>query len=166
VSDPAEVLRDAFAYHTWAMLTLLEGVDDLEPAQLDSRIGGTYGSILQTLTHTMDADDRYLQRLTLPEVPPYADHGTQPVAQLRERVLANDGRWNEMLDLLEKGKLHARILNRGEGYPDIDPAEGLLLNQALHHGNDHRTQVCSTLGALDLPVPDMDVWTFWAGERA
>jgi hypothetical protein len=38
----------------------------------------------------------------------------------------------------------------------------MLLIQAIHHGNDHRTQICSTLGARDLPLPEIDGWDFWA----
>jgi len=56
---------------------------------------------------------------------------------------------------------HASILGRDD-YPDTDPAESMLLIQAIHHGNDHRTQICSTLGALGLPVPEIDGWDFWA----
>jgi hypothetical protein len=41
----------------------------------------------------------------------------------------------------------------------------MLLIQAIHHGNDHRTQICSTLGALELPLPEIDGWDFWASQR-
>jgi hypothetical protein len=74
-------------------------------------------------------------------------------------------RWDEALSELESGTLHAAIRSR-EDYPDTDPAETMLLIQALHHGNDHRTQICSTLGALDLEVPEIDAWEYWANGRS
>ena len=61
--------------------------------------------------------------------------------------------------------LRALITGR-EDYPEVPRAEGLLLAQAIHHGDDHRTLICSTLGALSLEVPDLDVWTFWAEQRS
>jgi hypothetical protein len=37
---------------------------------------------------------------------------------------------------------------------------GVLLIQALHHGNDHRTHVCTILGHHGIPYGDMDVWAY------
>ncbi|HKB17417.1 MAG TPA: hypothetical protein VKF28_00160 [Candidatus Dormibacteraeota bacterium] len=37
---------------------------------------------------------------------------------------------------------------------------GVVLIQAMHHGNDHRTHVCSILGAHGLEYGDMDVWAY------
>ena len=158
-----DVLRASFAHHVWATLELIEALEALR-ADLDAEIPGTYGSIAQTLTHLVDADDRYLQRLTLQSLPAYEDHGAQPIAELRERMTSHAERWTEKLDQLDRGTLDATIVGHDD-YPDTPHAETLLLLQALHHGNDHRTQVCSTLGALGLEVPDLDGWTYWADGR-
>ena len=80
------------------------------------------------------------------------------------RCRSTGGRWDEALDDLEAGRLHASILGRDD-YPDTSPAESMLLIQAIHHGNDHRTQICSTLGALDLELPELDGWDFWADQH-
>ena len=32
--------------------------------------------------------------------------------------------------------------------------------QAIHHGNDHRTQICTILGQNGISVGDLDVWAF------
>jgi len=161
VSTPAGVLRDAFTYHLWATEVLFDSLDAATPAQLDGVIPGTYGSIAATLTHTVDADERYLQRLSGVALPPYEEHDPQPVAELRARMREHAARWDETLARLEAGDLHAAIEGDRDVAGGIDPAESLLLNQALHHGNDHRTQVCSTLGALGLEVPEIDVWEYF-----
>ncbi len=166
MSTPASVLRDGFARHTWASLRLLDALEALGAELPDDEMPGTYGSILRTMTHLVDADDRYLQRIAQPVVPPFQDHGSQPVAELRTRVQANALRWETTLDALEAGTLHARIEPRDEGDVVRDPAETLLLLQALHHGDDHRAQICSTLGAGDLEVPELDVWSFWDDQRS
>jgi hypothetical protein len=37
---------------------------------------------------------------------------------------------------------------------------GVVLVQAMHHGNDHRTHICTILGYHDIPYGDMDVWAY------
>ena len=36
----------------------------------------------------------------------------------------------------------------------------VVIIQALHHGNDHRTHVCTILGAHDIGYGEMDVWAY------
>ena len=122
------------------------------------------GSTMQTLTHLVDADERYLQRLTTPTVPSREDADTRPLADLRTEMREHGDRWAGMLDALDRDDLHAAVIGKSD-YPDTDPAEGMLLVQAIQHGNDHRTQICSTLGALGLDVPDLDAWEYWATQR-
>ena len=37
---------------------------------------------------------------------------------------------------------------------------GIRLAQALHHGTDHRSQVCTALTSLGMEPPAIDVWEF------
>lgn len=37
---------------------------------------------------------------------------------------------------------------------------GIVLVQALHHGNDHRTQICTVLGHHGIPFEEIDVWAY------
>jgi uncharacterized damage-inducible protein DinB len=37
---------------------------------------------------------------------------------------------------------------------------GIRLAQALHHGTDHRSQVCTALTALGIEPPAIDAWDF------
>ncbi len=154
-----------FEHHLWATRMLIDHLGSLGEAELDTAIPGTYGGISSTLTHLIDADGRYLQRLERPTLPPYEDRGAVPLVELRRDLDEHERRWAEALARLDEGTLRAEIAARDD-YPDVPRAEGLLLAQAIHHGDDHRTQICSTLGALGLEVPDLDVWAFWATERS
>lgn len=166
MTTASEVLRDGFARHIWATVVLIDHLEELGRTDLDASIPGTYGTISLTLGHLVDADDRYLQRLDGGQIPPYVDHGTQPLALLRERVQQHEARWTTMLDRLDAGDLVAPVGGQAHDYPEFAHGESLLLLQALHHGDDHRAQVCSTLGALGLDVPELDVWSFWPAERS
>lgn len=163
--EPPHVLRELFAHHLWATGSLIGHLEGLPRDRLDEAVPGTYGSMLATLTHLVDADTRYLMRLDDPSPPPYEDRGGMPLEQLKGELSEHRRRWDEALDRLEAGSLSASIMGR-EDYPDTHDAEGLLLLQAIHHGNDHRTQICSTLGALGEEVPELDGWSYWAFGRA
>jgi uncharacterized damage-inducible protein DinB len=164
MTTPSDVLRAMFAHHVWATTRLIDALDQLDPIHLDARIDGTYGSTTQTLTHLVDADERYLQRLVTPTLVSIDDAATRPLAGLRMEIQEHGDRWSRMLDAVDGGELHAAVVGKSD-YPDTDPAETMLLVQAIQHGNDHRTQICSTLGALGLDVPDLDGWEYWASER-
>ncbi len=43
---------------------------------------------------------------------------------------------------------------------------GIRLAQALHHGTDHRSQICTALTSLGVDPPSIDVWDFaWLDGR-
>ena len=42
---------------------------------------------------------------------------------------------------------------------------GIRLAQAIHHGTDHRSQICTALTTLGIEPPFIDVWDF-GGSRA
>jgi uncharacterized damage-inducible protein DinB len=166
MTTPADVLRALFAHHLWATGRLIEHLAALPADRLDGAVPGTYGSMIETLTHLMDADSRYLHRTQDPSPPPASASHREGISldTLREELPEHRRRWDEVLDRLERGELSSSILGRSD-YPDTRDAEGMLLLQAIHHGNDHRTQICSTLGAMGEEVPDLDGWEFWRSGR-
>ena len=165
MTSASDVLRAAFDRHTWATLELIGALEALDPSELETSVAGTYGPISQTLTHLIDADDRYLARFDDPLLPSGPGHRTEPLDRLRDRVVGNAQRWSGKLDRLDAGTLQTQIIGKND-YPDTPHAEGMLLIQALHHGDDHRAQIGSTLGALGLDVPDLDGWSYWAAVHA
>lgn len=160
-----DALRAMFDHHVWATMTLIDALEDLPAERLDAEIPGTYGSVVDTLNHLVEADSRYLVRIYAPTPPPAQVHPPRPPAALRTQIQGNAARWGQALDQLEAGGLDATIEAK-DGYPRTSHAEGLLMLQAVHHGNDHRTQICSTLGALGLEVPELDGWEFWLRRHA
>lgn len=160
MTTPSDVLRAMFSHHIWATGKLIHHLAGLPRERLDGAIPGTYGSILETLTHLIDADERYLLRLRGDPLPPYEDRGARALETLQIELEDRRRRWDGVLDRLERGDLAASIAGQ-QDYPAVEDAEILLLLQAVHHGNDHRTQICSTLGALEEEVPDLDGWAYW-----
>ena len=51
------------------------------------------------------------------------------------------------------------VRRRDDGSETHAPA-GIRLAQALHHGTDHRSQICTALTTLGMEPPPIDVWDF------
>jgi uncharacterized damage-inducible protein DinB len=86
------------------------------------------------------------------------EEGDAGLAQLRAAMTSNGPLWLELVasaldpdtDVVEIGdtgwEFHAPI--------------GIRLAQVVHHGTDHRSQVCTALTSLGVTPPAVDVWDF------
>ena len=151
------LLADAFAHHVWASLQVIDACLALEPAQLETTVPGTYGSIIDTIRHLVGADANYLFVLSGGERPQIDEDGMD-LAQLRA-VMADDGpAWSALL-ARDPDPDHVVIRHRDDGSESHAPF-GIRLAQAIHHGTDHRSQVCTALTSLGITPPEIDVWDF------
>ena len=63
-------------------------------------------------------------------------------------------------------ELLAEDLDPDTDIPEIDNGMeihspiGVRLAQVVHHGTDHRSQVCTALTGLGVTPPDIDVWAY------
>jgi len=57
-------LHDLVGHHVWANAQLLGICRGLDEPTLDTTVPGTYGTILQTLRHLIDAEMPYLDQVT------------------------------------------------------------------------------------------------------
>jgi len=154
-------LRELFCHHAWATRALIDHCANLSPEQLQRTVPGTAGTIHHTLTHLVAADGRYLFLMT--GAGPTVQESAQPsLRELRDCLDDQVQRWDAVLNRLDE--LDPTLPARG-GWPATRHARNLLLLQALHHGNDHRTHICTVLGAHNLPVPELDGWHYWLATR-
>ena len=148
----SDVLLQALRYNRWANLRLLDVCSELSDEQLQLDSTGTYGSIAATWLHLLAAEQRYLRRLTGFE-PQISEKDEFPgIATLRQHADRSGD---------------ALIESVGHFDPDGTSAGGdsrvkhwLVMTQAIHHGNDHRTHICSILGQNGISYGDLDVWAF------
>ena len=151
------VLDDAFGHHMWATLRVFDACAALSPQQLQATAPGTYGSILETLQHLVEADAGYLFVLTGGRVA-LIDEAGMDVPQLREEMEAHASAWSELL----AGDLDPEAIvvrHRDDGGESRAPV-GIRLAQAVHHGTDHRSQICTILTTLGIEPPEIDVWDY------
>jgi uncharacterized damage-inducible protein DinB len=156
-------LDDAFAHHVWATLELIDVCETLAPEQLASPVPGTYGSILDTMRHTVGADAAYLFRITDGRVANIDEEAMQ-LPELRAVMERDAGAWSAVLAAGVDPDLEI-VARHADGSMTRAPL-GIRIAQALHHGTDHRSQICTGLTALGIEPPDIDLWAFgWKDGR-
>ena len=146
-----------FAWHSWATRRLIYFCCGLTPDQQKLTAAGTMGSIERTLTHLVSSEQFYLRDLTGEDPPRWIESLIVPVEELIDRATENAGRWVGYLD------------------SRLDPDEAFTTNwrskekhvvrwgtvaQAIAHGAEHRTQVCTVLGANGIEPPDLSVGAY------
>ena len=154
---PPSILADAFGHHVWATIRVLDACAALDDAQLATAVPGTYGSIIDTLRHLVGADFFYLDVLRGGAPEPF-DEPASDIPTLRAVIQGHDLLWQDLI----AGDLDPTtdvVEVEDNGYMTHAPL-GIRLAQALHHGTDHRSQVCTALTALGLEPPAIDVWDY------
>jgi uncharacterized damage-inducible protein DinB len=148
------VLADAFDHHAWATIRVLDACAALDDAQLATAVPGTYGSIIDTLRHLVGGDVFYLDILRR-EREPFDEEGSE-IPTLRAVMEAHRPVWQRLLaDAIDPT---ADVIEyEDSGYETHAPL-GIRLAQALYHGTDHRSQVCTALTALGIEPPAIEVW--------
>lgn len=157
------ILADAFGHHVWATLRLIDACLPLTDEQLASQVPGTYGSILDTVRHLVGADRSYLELLSGGKVAAI-DEETMDLPALRAAMAANGPVWATVIagDLDPDEVL---VRRRDDGSESHAPL-GIRLAQVVHHGTDHRSQVCTALTSLEITPPEIDAWDFaWSEDR-
>lgn len=151
------LLRDAFAHHVWATIRLIDACAELPPAQLETAAPGTYGSIADTLRHLVAADASYLAVIGGEPEPPL-DEARMGLEDLRAEMERHGDGWTRLLDR-DLDPAAVLVRRRADGSETHAPL-GIRLAQVLHHGSDHRSQVCTALTTLGVEPPAIDVWDF------
>ncbi len=151
------MLEDAFGHHVWATLRLLDTCLGLSPEQLETAVPGTYGSILATMRHIVGADASYLFRLS-GERFPRIDEDQMGLPELRAAMERNGPAWSQVLG--EDPNPDTVLVGHGDDGSETHAPVGVRIAQVLHHGTDHRSQICTVLTTLGVEPPAIDVWDF------
>lgn len=151
-------LTDAFAHHTWATLRVIDACTGLSDEQLAKAVPGTYGSILDTLRHLVAADSWYLFVITDGAYEPFEEESGLGLPELRAAAERQGEAWTRLIEgEIDPDRMVVR--HRDDGSETHAPL-GVRLAQAVHHGTDHRSQVCTTLTSLGIEPPWIDVWDY------
>ena len=152
------LIADAFDHHVWATLRLIDTCLELTPERLETTVPGTYGSILGTMRHLVSADSWYLV-----DIGGGAGRGIEAddmgLAELRSTMERDAGAWSDLLANNLDADAVVKEVDETDGF-ERDATVGVRLAQAIHHGTDHRSQICTALSSIGVEPPSIDVWEF------
>ena len=155
------LLDDAFRHHAWANDRLLEACANLTPEQLAAPAPGTFGPILDTLRHLVGSDGWYIHVITDGRFELF-DEDSAGIVALQAGAKRAAAAWEELLATdIDPDEMTVRRSDEWEFHAPL----GVRLAQAIHHGTDHRSQVCTALTSLGIEPPGIDVWA-WAEATA
>jgi uncharacterized damage-inducible protein DinB len=152
-------LEEAFRAHAWATQRLLESCRDLSAEQLAATNSVTGWTILQTFTHLVSADGYYVGTVSGSGRPvPRWNEDEDPAwtyDDLLERSTLLAGLWKSYLEQTDDAD-RLVVIDNGT----FECRAGVIVAHALHHGDLHREQICSTLRGLGLEPPDLQPWEY------
>lgn len=129
----------------------------LDETQLEVEVDGVYGRIHSTIAHIIEGEGNYLRDLI----------GKNP--------WPDDLDWDSLsfAELLDMAKQSGAALREAANRTDPDTQyeyrdeketavfkAWTVINQAIHHGIEHRTQIMILLTKLGVPHPGQSVWGF------
>jgi uncharacterized damage-inducible protein DinB len=150
-----DITRYMFRHNTWATLELIEFCRQLSAEELETTGTGSYGHLLMTLNHIAYSETSYLRRLSGMQFDWVDQEILMDLDTLSDRISRTLDGWETYLD---------REIDPEEIYY-VDDGEyavraGVIITQAIHHGNHHREQVCAILTSLGYQPPDIQSWEF------
>jgi uncharacterized damage-inducible protein DinB len=151
------ILEDAFGHHVWATLRLFDTCLGLDAEQLQTPVPGTFGSILDTARHLVGADASYLHVIGGGRTPLIDEEGMD-LAGLRAVMESHGSAWVQVL-AEDPDPDTVVVRHRPDGSESHAPL-GIRLAQVIHHGTDHRSQICTALTTLGVEPPEIDAWDF------
>jgi len=148
-------LDHVLRHNAWATLSLLEFCGSLGPEALELSAIGTYGTLYGTLQHLVGGEQWYISLLTGEWL------GGRPVRRDERRSL------DDLVAVATAVGQRGIALAAVEDEPrrvDLGGGEwataGVIFAQLVHHGNEHRTQATTILGANGIGPPSLGGWAY------
>ena len=150
-----------FEHNLWATLKLIDVCAALDPAKLGEKDPAVYGSIQETLVHIVNAERWYAwllhgrpggERVARLE-------GTLPLTGLRQYA---DMAAQDMITLAKRAADLPDAIGKDDKGQETPIPVAILLTQAIHHANEHRTNVTTMLAHVDVPDCDISGWAYLA----
>lgn len=161
-----EYITMLYQYNAWANQRILEAAARLSPEQQREKIGSSFDSIHDTLTHTMSAHWIWLSRW----------QGVSPTAMLKPAdfpdLEAIRRRWAEIeaetqafVQALDEERLgQALPYSTTQGVPKASPLWQLMVHQ-VNHGTQHRSEVAAMLTHMNQSPGGLDMILYFDLQR-
>src|SRR5262245_36706349 len=155
--------RDLIAYHYWARNRILDAAEPLSAEQLLRSVGGSFGSVRNTLVHTLSAEVLWLLRwkgetptaMLSPEKFP-------DIASIREAWGDQERSLRSFFDGIDEQKLQQSLRYKTLAGQDATSPLYQMLQHVVNHASYHRGQVTTLLRQVGAAPPKgMDLIAFY-----
>ena len=141
-----EVLYD---YGYWANGKLFNVISQLTPEQFTQTVGGSYGSIRNTMVHLLSAEWGWLSRCGGPERGPRLNPADYPTVESLIEVSGKvEVHVRDFLSELKDEDLARNVAYMNDRAEERSLPLGTLMQHAANHGVHHRGQVALLLRLL------------------
>lgn len=154
------VWASIYRHHRWSNLVMIDCLSTLTDEQLALIVPGTYGSSLDTIRHVISSDADYVRIIPdAPDVPQIGQDGAfEGWDELRRVADAADSALISYVDGLVEDRFFVDIdIDDGEAF---DLTLSFMLGQIIHHANEHRSQIRTTLSTHEITPPEISVWAW------
>jgi uncharacterized damage-inducible protein DinB len=155
-------LTAAFDYGYWANSRLFEALSVLTPEQFTRNVAGSYGSIRNTLVHTLSAEWGWLDRAGGPaRVAPLNAVDYPTLESVVDRWRQVEQYMRHFLSMLTDDDLQRIVEFAIGGGPKYAMPLGQLLRHAANHGVHHRGQVALLVRSLGYVPGNFDLLFYY-----
>ena len=146
-----------YEFNLWANSEIIKLCASLDETQLSVEIAGTFGNIRSTIAHMIQSEGNYVTDLGgEPLWPDDLDWNSIPLAELLDMAKQSGTALRQIANSIDPNKLCEYT---EEGKRNVFPA-WTVINQAINHGIEHRTQLRLLLTKLNVPHPGQSVWGY------
>lgn len=162
----ADSLRLLFDYHAWANARLLTVVGALSEEEFTRDVAGGWGSVRDTLVHTLSTERGWLDRCGGPARGPRLDPADYPTPEaLRAAWAESEALVSAFVEELDDADLERGAVYAGAGGAQRSMPVGALLHHVATHAVHHRGQAAVLLRELGHTPPAMDLLFYYAERR-
>ena len=159
-------LQRLYDYGYWANRKLFAVIAELTPEEFTRQVGGSYGSVRNTLVHVLSAEWGWLDRCGGRERGPRLNAEDYPTpAALIEKWGSVEAHVREFLSGLRDADLSREVEFALGAGPKYRMPVGQLLQHGANHAVHHRGQVALLLRMLGRTPGDFDL-LYYDGDRA
>ena len=145
-------------HNVWANRALFEFCAGLERGALDRAVPGTYGSLLATIQHIVSAEQWYIWILSGERIGAQVDEKVPRPLEEMASIVTRTG--ERAIQLASSDDAERRVT-----VDDKDWTAGTIYAQLVHHGNEHRGQAKTILGASGVEPPGVSAWGYGLDDR-
>jgi uncharacterized damage-inducible protein DinB len=159
-------LEGFYDYSYWANRKLFHVISQLTEEQFTRPVGGSYGSIRNTMVHALSAEWGWLSRCGGPERGPRLNPGDYPtVESLIEAWSKVEVYVRQFLSELKDEDLARNVEYMNDRAEKRSMTLGELMQHAANHGVHHRGQVALLLRLLGYVPGNFDILFYYAAKR-